>query len=281
MEAEGDVHRANMMHAIELARQGEVGGWRIGAVLADPNGSIIATGYRGEAGIRIHAEALAVQKARDLGYDLKGAIAYVTLEPCANLESKNKDACSTLLAEAGVRRVFIGGYDNNPQIYRLGWRSLRDAQVELRDFPADLRAEVQKLSPERRADFAERRGRARGRAKFDYTQNGGRYEIYLDERTDSPKWTTQWTQRGRGSIYAHGGVAGIVAEARFAQSFEEIDDPNVFDFESHSTPIEEGGIAVFRNNYGHLLVKVLEVHAGPRWGSAHFSLKFEYEIRVA
>ncbi|MFE5864259.1 deaminase [Streptomyces virginiae] len=281
MGAESDAHRANMMHAIELARLGAVAGWRIGAVLARPNGSVITTGYRGETEDGIHAEALAVQKARNLGQDLTGATAYVTLEPCANLESKKKKPCSIILAEAGVQRVFIGWYDRNPLIYRLGWKELRDAGVELRDFPEDLRCEAKELSLERQADFTERRGRTKGVAKFDYTQNGGRYEIRLGDQDDDPKWTTRWSGRGSGSIYANAGVPGIVAEARFAQGFDEIDDPNVFDFENHFAAINVGGIAVFRNSHGHLLVKVLEVQAGPDWGTSHVSLKFEYEIRVA
>lgn len=144
-----------------------------------------------------------------------------------------------------------------------------------------MRAKAQSLGPDRQADFRERKGREKGRVKFDYTQNGGWYDIRLGEREDAPTWTTKWGQRGAKSIYALGGVKGVVAEARFARSFAEIDDPDVFDFGSHFAPIKEGEIAVFRNEYGHLLVKVLEVHAGPDRGTEHFSLKFEYEIRLA
>ncbi|MGI5392496.1 deaminase [Streptomyces sp. CA-251251] len=280
MGPEGNFHRANMMRAIDLARKGNVGGWQIGAVLARADGSVIATGYRGESGGQIHAESLAIQKAQTAQCDLRDTTAYVTLEPCANLESKNKKDCSTLLAEVGVRRVFIGSYDLNPRIYRLGWRNLRDAGVELRDFPTALRTEVQSLGPDRQADFRERKGREKGRVKFDYTQNGGRYDIHLGEQENAPRWTTKWGQRGANSIYALGGTKGVVAEARFARSFSEIDDPDVFDFGSHFAPIKEGEIAVFRNEYGHLLVKVLEVQAGPERGTEHFSLKFEYEIRL-
>lgn len=274
-----DVHRSNMMLAIELARAGDVGGWQIGAVLARADGSIISTGYRGEVDNQKHAEALAIEKAQAEERDLRGATAYVTLEPCANLASKKKDPCSTLLIEAGVSRVFIGSYDRNPLIYRHGWKSLRDAGIQLRDFPTDLRVKVQELGPERHADFRERRGAIRGRAKFDYTQNGGAYDVYLGAQEDALKWTTRWGKRGKGSIYALGGTKGIVAEARFAKDFTEIDDPDVFDFEHHFAQVREGEIAVFKNDYGHLLVKVLEVHAGPDYGSNHFSLKFEYEVR--
>ncbi|WP_073797840.1 deaminase [Streptomyces sp. CB03578] len=276
-----DADRANMMHAIELARASDVGGWRIGAVLARSNGTVISTGYRGESGVSVHAEALAIRKAQELGEDISGATAYVTLEPCANLESKAKEDCSTTLVNAGVRRVFIGGYDTNPRIYRLGWRNLRDAGVELRDFPPDLRRQVQELGSERQGDFLERRGRVKGRAKFDYTLNGGRYAISLQVDGRGPKWITQWGQKGQGSIYAYQESGGSVAEARFARSFAEIDDPDVFDFHSHYAAIQVGGIAVFKNQHGHLLAKVLEVHAGPEWGTSHVSLKFEYEIRIS
>ncbi|MFB7263023.1 deaminase [Streptomyces nojiriensis] len=276
-----DADRANMMHAIELARASDVGGWRIGAVLARPNGTVISTGYRGESGASDHAEALAVRKAQELGEDIGGATAYVTLEPCANLESKTKEDCSTILVNSGVRRVFIGGYDTNPRIYRLGWKNLRDAGVELRDFPPDLRRQVQELGSERQDDFLERRGRVKGRAKFDYTLNDGRYTIFLQAEGGGPKWTTRWGQMGKESIYALRESGGGVAEARFARSFAEIDDPDVFDFHSHFATIQLGGIAVFKNQHGHLLAKVLEIHAGPNWGTEHVSLKFEYEIRIS
>ncbi|MFI5743774.1 deaminase [Streptomyces anulatus] len=279
MAINDEIHRAHMISAIDLARSGHVGGWQIGAVLAHGNGSIISTGYRGEVDNQKHAEAVAIEKARAANRTLKGATAYVTLEPCANLASKNKKPCSALLAENGISRVYIGGYDTNPRIYRLGWRHLRDAGVELRDFPQDLREYVQKLGPERQADFRERRGALTGRASFDYTQNGGRYDVYLRTDDDSPKWSTRWSQRGADSIYVNAGVKGVVAHARFAREFSEIDDPGVFDFESHFAVVNLGGIAVFRNNSGYLLVKVLEIHAGPERGADHFALKFKYEIR--
>ncbi|MFD8469713.1 deaminase [Streptomyces cyaneofuscatus] len=279
MTVEDEVHRAHMVSAIDLARSGHVGGWQVGAIIARSDGSVISTGYRGEVDNQKHAEALAIEKAQAANLTLKGATAYVTLEPCANLASKNKRPCSLLLAENDISRVYIGDYDANPRIYRLGWRNLRDAGVELRDFPQDLRADVQQLRPERQADFRERRGGLTGRASFDYTQRDGKYDVYLRSDGDSPRWSTRWSQRDADSIYANPGVKGVVAEARFAHDFSEIDDPGVFDFESHFTTVTLGGIAVFRNNFGYLLVKILEIRAGPERGSDHFALKFEYEIR--
>jgi pyrimidine deaminase RibD-like protein len=60
-------------------------------------------------GGRPHAEEQALA-----GVDARGAVAYVTLEPCAERTS-GAASCAALLAAAGVARVVIATRDPHPQ----------------------------------------------------------------------------------------------------------------------------------------------------------------------
>lgn len=116
---------------------------RVGVVIARGD-AILASGFKGEVQ-GLHAEEVALQKARLAGVDLDGAELFTTLEPCANSRT-GRVPCAELIATAGIAVVHIGEYDPNPQVNRLGWKSLRDHGVTLRDFPADLRAEAHEAS---------------------------------------------------------------------------------------------------------------------------------------
>ncbi|MBT2473605.1 hypothetical protein J7E68_03190, partial [Microbacterium sp. ISL-103] len=123
------------------------GNARVGVVIARGE-DVLATGFKDDSSGR-HAEQVALQAAKDAGIDVAGAELYTTLEPCANSRTRRTPCCQ-LVAEAGIVTVHIGEYDRNPQIYRLGWKNLRDSGVVLRDFPADLREAAQQAN----ADFA-------------------------------------------------------------------------------------------------------------------------------
>lgn len=253
----------------ELARVG---------VMIMRDGAVLVTGHKGEDGTSKHAEAVAVSKAAASGVDLHGATAFVTLEPCANIESK-RTCCADLLADAGVSSVYIGRYDRNPRINRQGWRRLRDRGVQCYDFTAEFRDELDQLNATFDGYFLRRNG-LRGTAKFDYTQNGGRYDLATDDSPSAAIWATAWTTRGADSIYAYGGHPGVVALARFAQEFDEIDDPDAYDFQSTSAELEVGTIAIYRNQHGHALVRLVAIEPPPPHGSTpHVSVKIDYELR--
>ena len=76
---------------------------------------------------------------------------------------------------------------------------------------------------------------AEGDASFDYAQNDGRFEIITREAA----FQTRWTQAGKKSIYAYDSASGV-AHARYAATFDEVDDPGSLDFASHSRLIREG-----------------------------------------
>jgi diaminohydroxyphosphoribosylaminopyrimidine deaminase/5-amino-6-(5-phosphoribosylamino)uracil reductase len=78
----------------------------VGCVLVRA-GEVIAEAATGVAG-RPHAEELALAMG-----DAKGAIAYVTLEPCG-ARSSGGMSCAERLARAGVSQVFIAAHDTSP-----------------------------------------------------------------------------------------------------------------------------------------------------------------------
>ena len=73
----------------------------VGCVIVK-DGRVVGRGWT-QPGGRPHAEAMAMAQA---GTAARGAIVYVTLEPCAH-QSARGPACSTALVEAGVTRVVI------------------------------------------------------------------------------------------------------------------------------------------------------------------------------
>lgn len=82
----------------------------VGAVIADAQGKIIATGFHKKAGMP-HAEIEALKKA---GKKAKGATLYVNLEPCSHWG--RTPPCTDAIIEAGIRRVVIALKDPNPRM---------------------------------------------------------------------------------------------------------------------------------------------------------------------
>jgi len=74
-----------------------------------------------------HAEAEALRDARERGNDVRGATAYVSLEPCDH--HGLTPPCSQALIAAGIGRVVVGALDPNPKTARAGVRRLREAGV--------------------------------------------------------------------------------------------------------------------------------------------------------
>lgn len=272
-----DLEREFAQLAIDEASKSP-GNARVGVVFVK-DGHVVATGHRGELP-NLHAEQVALQKARDEGATIAGAEVYTTLEPCANSRTA-RVPCAQLLVEAGVSTVHIGQFDRNPQIYRLGWKHLRDAGVKLRDFPADLRSLAAEANQNFAQNFTHGLGMSGG-AKFDFTQNGGKFTISADELPSSPAWETRWGNCGASAIYLIGGTPGRVALARYAEKFTEIDDPDALDYASHFAEVPVGSIGVMRNPQGHVLCRVKKIEPTPDYGGGdHASVTIEWEIRLA
>lgn len=105
---------------------------RVGCVLATADGRPIAVGSTQRAG-SAHAELMALQGAA--GQDLRGATAYVTLEPCAH--HGRTPPCCDALVEARVGRVLVALQDPNPLVAGRGIARLRAAGIEVTVLPAD------------------------------------------------------------------------------------------------------------------------------------------------
>jgi diaminohydroxyphosphoribosylaminopyrimidine deaminase/5-amino-6-(5-phosphoribosylamino)uracil reductase len=98
-------------------------------VIASADGSrILAEGHTQPAG-QAHAEIMALRDAAARGHDVRGATAYVTLEPCAH-HGRTGPCCDALIA-AGIGRVVASLADPNPLVAGQGFARLRAAGVSV------------------------------------------------------------------------------------------------------------------------------------------------------
>lgn len=118
----------HMRRAIELARE------RVGKTGANPavgcvvvkDGEVIAEAATAPGG-RPHAEEQALDIA---GPAARGAVAYVTLEPCGERSSGGR-SCAQRLVEAGVVRVVVACDDPSPFASGRGLERLAKAGMAL------------------------------------------------------------------------------------------------------------------------------------------------------
>jgi len=148
---------------------------RVGCVLVK-NGEVIGEGFTQPAG-QDHAEVRALKDARSRGHDLRGATAYVTLEPCSHFG--RTPPCANALIEAQVERVVAAMEDPNPQVSGRGLKMLRDAGIEVRcGLLANEAAELN-------IGFVSRMTRGRPWVRLKVAAS-------LDGRTGLPSGESQW-----------------------------------------------------------------------------------------
>jgi diaminohydroxyphosphoribosylaminopyrimidine deaminase/5-amino-6-(5-phosphoribosylamino)uracil reductase len=104
----------------------------VGCVLCDEAGAVLGEGAHVYAE-RDHAEIVALKQAAALGRNVRGATAYVTLEPCSH--HGRTGPCADALVAAGIARCVVATVDPNPLVRGAGLKKLRDAgvAVELAD----------------------------------------------------------------------------------------------------------------------------------------------------
>ncbi|CAD6509777.1 Riboflavin biosynthesis protein RibD [Paraburkholderia kirstenboschensis] len=168
----------HMERALALAKRGMYTtdpNPRVGCVLVK-NGEVIGEGFTQPAG-QDHAEIRAMKDARSRGHDLRGATAYVTLEPCSHFG--RTPPCANALIEAQVARVVAAMEDPNPQVSGRGLAVLRDAGIEVRC--GLLANEAHELN----IGFVSRMTRGRPWVRMKVAAS-------LDGRTGLPSGISQW-----------------------------------------------------------------------------------------
>jgi diaminohydroxyphosphoribosylaminopyrimidine deaminase/5-amino-6-(5-phosphoribosylamino)uracil reductase len=82
-----------------------------------------------------HAEIQAIQSSTASGAELRGATAYVTLEPCSH-HGRTPPCCDALIT-AGIAKVVVATLDPNPKVAGQGLERLRAAGIEVELLPPD------------------------------------------------------------------------------------------------------------------------------------------------
>jgi len=148
---------------------------RLGCVVVK-DGVVIGEGFTQPAG-QDHAEIQAMKDARARGHDLRGATAYVTLEPCSHFG--RTPPCANALIEAKVARVISAMEDPNPLVSGRGLSILRDAGIDVRC--GLLANEARELN----IGFVSRMTRKRPWVRMKVAAS-------LDGRTGLPSGESQW-----------------------------------------------------------------------------------------
>jgi diaminohydroxyphosphoribosylaminopyrimidine deaminase / 5-amino-6-(5-phosphoribosylamino)uracil reductase len=107
----------------------------VGCTLLDVAGNTITTAAHHGAG-QLHAEALAIQQARDAGLAERIHTVVVTLEPCNH--HGRTPPCTDAILSTPAKRVVIGVADPNPTVKGHGAEKLRAAGLAVQFMGGDL-----------------------------------------------------------------------------------------------------------------------------------------------
>ena len=169
-----------------IAAEGSIGltepNPRVGCIIGLADGSVLGCGATQRAG-EAHAEVMALREARGTGRDLRGATAWVTLEPCAH-HGRTPPCCNALI-DAGIARCVVCHVDPNPLVAGAGIARLRAQGIQVDVLEANHALAVQ--SRELNIGFFSRfeRGRPWVRAKVACSADG---RVAL--ANGSSKWIT-------------------------------------------------------------------------------------------
>jgi diaminohydroxyphosphoribosylaminopyrimidine deaminase/5-amino-6-(5-phosphoribosylamino)uracil reductase len=151
---------------------------RVGCVLGHEDGTLLGQGSTQAVG-GAHAEVMALRDAAAAGNSVRGATAWVSLEPCAH-HGRTPPCCDALI-EAGLARVVVAIEDPFPQVAGAGIARLRASGVRVDMAAPELRAQAHDIN----IGFFSRvqRGRPWVRMKI---------AASLDGRTALPNGVSQW-----------------------------------------------------------------------------------------
>jgi diaminohydroxyphosphoribosylaminopyrimidine deaminase/5-amino-6-(5-phosphoribosylamino)uracil reductase len=151
---------------------------RVGCVIGRPDGSVMGRGHTQQAG-GAHAEVMALREARHLGHDLRGATAWVTLEPCAH-HGRTPPCCDALI-EAQLSRVVVATEDPYPAVAGKGIARMRQAGIQVDLAGPEIAAPARELN----IGFFSRVLRARPWVRLKVAAS-------LDGRTGLDNGVSQW-----------------------------------------------------------------------------------------
>ncbi|GMT41768.1 MAG: riboflavin biosynthesis protein RibD [bacterium] len=112
----------------------------VGAVIVK-SGKIIAEGFHKKAG-GDHAEIAALKAIRKAKKSAKGAILYVTLEPCCH--RGKTPPCTDAVVASGIKKVVLAARDPNPLVAGKGIEKLKKAGITVLE--GLLQKEAKKLN---------------------------------------------------------------------------------------------------------------------------------------
>jgi diaminohydroxyphosphoribosylaminopyrimidine deaminase/5-amino-6-(5-phosphoribosylamino)uracil reductase len=154
---------------------------RVGCIIGRDDGAVLGRGATQEAG-GAHAEVMALREARAAGADLRGATAWVTLEPCAH-HGRTPPCCDALI-DAGLARVVVAIGDPFVQVAGAGLARLRAAGIRVEMAEADL-ADLAQAARETNIGFFSRVQRHRPWVRLKIAAS-------LDGRTALDNGVSQW-----------------------------------------------------------------------------------------
>jgi diaminohydroxyphosphoribosylaminopyrimidine deaminase/5-amino-6-(5-phosphoribosylamino)uracil reductase len=106
---------------------------RVGCVIVSADRQVVLGEGHTQAAGGPHAEITALRDAHAKGRSVKGAIAYVTLEPCSH-QGRTGPCCEALAAE-GISHVVAAIADPNPLVSGQGLARLRAAGIDVTTGP--------------------------------------------------------------------------------------------------------------------------------------------------
>lgn len=149
---------------------------RVGCVIGHEDGTVLGRGSTQRAG-EAHAEVMALRDAA--GADLRGATAWVSLEPCSH-HGRTPPCCEALIA-AGIGRVVMAAGDPNPRVDGQGRQRLQAAGIRVETGEARHAQAVRELN----IGFFSRHERGRPWLRLKSAAS-------LDGRTALLDGTSQW-----------------------------------------------------------------------------------------
>ncbi len=179
--------RERLQHALDLAATSfglTEPNPRVGCVIGTADGRVLGEGATQQAG-GAHAEVQALRAAQAAGHDVRGATAWVTLEPCAH-HGRTPPCCDALVA-AGVGRVVAALRDPFPAVAGNGLQRLRDAGITVDLAGTDLPelSDLADAAHELNIGFFSRVQRRRPWVRLKAAAS-------LDGRTALPNGVSQW-----------------------------------------------------------------------------------------